>query len=47
MTNPVPLAAIPTWEELLADLGPLYAAVDTEWVVIESMAVLAMAERAP
>lgn len=37
----------PLWDGVLADLGELYAQVDTEWTVLESQAVLALAERAP
>jgi hypothetical protein len=37
----------PLYDQLIADLGPLYAPVDTEWTVLESQAVLAMAERQP
>lgn len=37
----------PVWDELVAELGPLYDPVDTEWTVLEAQAVMALAERAP
>lgn len=36
----------PIWTALLGDLGPLYDPVDTEWTVLQSQAVMALAERA-
>lgn len=35
------------WDQLVADLGPLYEPPDTEWTVLEAQAVLALVERAP
>lgn len=35
------------FDQLVTELGPLYPPVDTEYVVLESQAVLALAERAP
>lgn len=37
----------PIHDAVLADLGPLVDAVDTEYCVLEAQAVLAMAGRAP
>lgn len=41
------LEPTPIHDFVLAKLGPLYDNVDTEFVVLESMAVCAMVERAP
>jgi hypothetical protein len=41
-TEPTPL-----FDELIADLGPLHEPVDTDYVLLVSQAVLALAERAP
>jgi hypothetical protein len=37
----------PIWDALVAELGPLYDRVDTEWVVLEAQAVMALMERQP
>lgn len=44
MTTPEPT---PLWDELLADLGPIHGPVDTDYTLLVSQAVMAMAERAP
>lgn len=38
---------LPIHDEVLAELGPLYADVDTDFVLLVSQAVMAMAERQP
>lgn len=35
------------WDQVLDELGPLYDTVDTEFVVLQAQAVLALAERQP
>lgn len=40
MTDPTPIH-----DEVLAELGPLYGPIDTEYVVLEAQAVMALAER--
>lgn len=37
----------PIYDQLVAELGPLFPAVDTDFVLLMSQAVLAMVERAP
>lgn len=37
----------PIYDALLAEVGPLFETVDTDYVLLASQAVLAMAERAP
>lgn len=36
---------LPIYSEVLAEFGPLLPSVDTDYVLLESQAVLAMAER--
>lgn len=35
------------YDDVLTELGPLFPTVDTDFVLLMSQAVLAMAERAP
>lgn len=37
----------PIYDQVLADRGPLFDPVDTDYVLLVSQAVMAMAERAP
>lgn len=39
--------SMPIYDQLVAEFGPLFPEVDTDFVLLASQAVLAMAERAP